>query len=360
LEKPNVAAVYAPFMIFVLVHILQIVLGSYTDKNAGLEFYLLDVNKKQVQKAYEIRQPNASFFCFSKSKEFLFVVSEKGDENSSLSAYKRLPNGKYTLINSYPTLGNDPCYVTYREGSQTIYVANYSGGSVSVFDFSDHALRPVKQLIKYHGKSVVTNRQEASHAHKVVISPDQKYVFITDLGADRIYQHRILADGTLFKNYKSYHIEPGSGPRHLSFHPNGKFAYLINELSGKVDVFLYQNELLERVQTILSDDSNFMSKASAHIEISPDWNWLVVSNRMTKNELVVYKILPSGQLIFNKSYPVAKMPRNFAFDPSGKYLFVGSQTEHKVVTYQFDPKTGTITPFNLEWNVHAPVAIQAF
>jgi 6-phosphogluconolactonase (cycloisomerase 2 family) len=347
-------------MIFLLVQILQLVFGSYTEKNAGLEFYLFNSEKLSFQKAYEIKQANASFFCFSKSKEYLFVVSEKGDVNSSLSAYKRLPNGKYTLINSYPTLGNDPCYVTYREASKTVYVANYSGGSVSVFDFSDLILRPVKQLIKYHGKSIVASRQESSHAHKVVISPDQKYLFVVDLGADRMYQHRILKDGTLYPNYKMYFVNAGSGPRHLSFHPNGKFAYLLNELSGTVDAFVYKNEVLEKIQSIGCDDSQAKVKASAHIEISPDWNWLVCSNRITKNELVVYKILPSGQLIFNKSYPVAKKPRNFAFDPSGKILFVGSQDEHKVVAYSFDAVSGKIAPLHAEAKVYAPVAIQAF
>lgn len=347
-------------MIFVIAQILQLVFGSYTNKNAGLEFYLFNTDQKSFQKAYEIKQTNASFFCFSKSKEYLFVVSEKGDDNSSLSAYKRLPNGKYTLINTYSTLGNDPCYVTYRESSKTVYVANYSGGSVSVFDFSNGLLHPVKQLIGYHGTSIISARQEASHAHKVVVSPDQKYLFVTDLGADRIYQHRILKDGTLFQNYKSYILSPGSGPRHLSFHPNGKFAYLLNELSGTVEVFLYKNELLEKVQSIVCDDSKAPTKASAHIEISPDWNWLICSNRITKNELVVYKILPSGQLIFNKSYSVAKNPRHFTFDPSGKFLFVGSQLEHKVVAYSFEPKTGGIAPLHAEAKVYAPVAISAF
>ena len=347
-------------MIFVIAQILQLVFGSYTEKNAGLEFYLFNTDKPSFQKVYEIKQTNASFFCFSKSKEYLFVVSEKGDFNSTLSAYKRLPKGKYTLINTYPTLGNDPCYVTYREASKTVYVANYSGGSVSVFDFSDAFLHPVKQLIKYPGKSIVASRQEASHAHKVVVSPDQKYLFVVDLGTDRIYQHRILKDGNLFQNYKSYFIPAGSGPRHLSFHPNGKFAYLINELKGTVDVFLYKNELLEKVQSIVCDDSKASLKASAHIEISPDWNWLLCSNRITKNELVVYKILPSGQLIFNKSYSVAKKPRNFTFDPSGKFLFVGSQDEHKVAAYSFESKTGKITPLHVEAKVYSPVAIQAF
>lgn len=347
-------------MILLVLNILQLIFGSYTDKNAGLEFHLFNTETKLIKKAYEIKQENASFFCFSKNRAYMFVVSEKGDANSSLTAYKRLPNGKYAFINCYPTLGNDPCHVTYHEGSKTVYVANYSGGSVSVFDFSDEMLHPVKQLIKYHGKSVIASRQEASHAHKTVVSPDQKYLFITDLGADRIYQHRILKSGKLFQNYKSYFLAPGSGPRHLVFHPNGKFAYLINELSGSVDVFLYKNEILEKIQSLPIDDSQAAVKASAHIEISPDWNWLVCSNRITKNELVVCKILPSGYLIFKDRVPVAKMPRNFVFDPTGKYIFVGSQTENRVVGYQFDSKLGKISPMNLEVKVHAPVAIQAF
>jgi len=344
-------------MIFLLAQVLQILIGSYTDKNAGLEFYLLDLQQNKVQKAYQIKQENASFFCFSKSKEFLFVVSEKGDQNSSLSAYKRFPNGKYGLINSFPTLGNDPCYVTYRESSQTVYVANYSGGSVSVFDFSKNSLKPIKQLLVYKGKSVNVARQEAPHAHKVVISPDNKYLFVTDLGSDRVYQHRILADGKLWPNYKSYHLNPGAGPRHLSFHPNGKFAYLLNELSGTVDVFLYKNEILEKVQSIVCDDSNAPSKASAHIEVSPDWNWLVCSNRITKDELVVYKILPTGQLIFKNRFPVAKKPRFFTFDKSGKILFVASQDENKVQLYFFDAKTGNISAKGLDIAVKKPVVV---
>ena len=267
----------------------QLVIGSYTSRgNPGIEVHDVNGITAKTTALYKIKNSNASYQTFSADYSLMFSVAEEGKGKAGVSAYHLNNAGQYELTNTTPNVGEGPCFVLYRESSQTVYSANYSGGSLSVFKTNKGSLLPIAQHIKYSGSSIDKDRQTSSHAHNVVLSPDQNYLYVTDLGADKIHQHKIYADGTVDEHYKSINIDAGNGPRHMVFNKNGSYAYLISEMKGVVDVFRVTDNQFEKVQTIVADTSSSpLSRGSADIHISPNAKWLVTSNRITSNELKV-------------------------------------------------------------------------
>lgn len=334
----------------------QLLVGSYTKDNPGIEIFDIS-HLGNIQKIYALPVQNASYQTLSEDGKYLFSVTEKGLEQSSVSAFRKNPKGRYEFINRQSTQSADPCYVLYRKASQTIYTANYSGGSVSVFKTKNGTIMPLAQKIQYEGSGPIKNRQASSHAHKVVLSPNQKELFVTDLGTDKIYQHQILSDGTLSPTYKTFIVKPGKGPRHLIFHPNGQFVYVINELNGTVDVFRYLNHQLTEIQSIQADFSQAEVKASADIHLSKDAKWLISSNRITSNSLSIFKVEQDGKLLFDHEVQVGSKPRNFSFDPSGKYVFVASSGDNQVQIFSFNHVTGQLIDTGEIIEVQNPVCL---
>ena len=334
----------------------QLIIGSYTSKgNPGIEVFNWDAKTGAATKSYSLTVPQASYQAISGN--YLFSVSEEGDGKASVSSFQ-MRNGKYEAINTEFSLkGDHPCHLTYREKSKTIYTANYTGGSVSVFQTANGRLKPLAQYIAYTGSSLNKDRQNSAHAHMVALSPDQNTLFVTDLGSDKIYVHRILADGRLAENPQEINITPGNGPRHIRFNTKGDQAYLLNELSSDVDVFAVKGSQMEKIQSIPADTSAVKSKGSADIHISPNGKWLLASNRISSNQVVVFKIEADGKLtrVFHQN--VAKIPRNFTFDPSGMFVLVASQEEDRVQVFHFDDKTGSLKDSHQDILVKSPVSL---
>jgi 6-phosphogluconolactonase (cycloisomerase 2 family) len=334
----------------------QLIIGSYTSKgNPGIEVFNWDAKTGAATKSYSLTVPQASYQAIS--GDYLFSVSEEGDGKASVSSFQ-MRNGKYEAINTEFSLkGDHPCHLTYREKSKTIYTANYTGGSVSVFQTANGRLKPLAQYIAYTGSSLNKDRQNSAHAHMVALSPDQNTLFVTDLGSDKIYAHRILANGLLEESRTEIALTPGNGPRHIRFNVKGDRAYLLNELSSDVDVFAVKGSQLEKIQSIPADTSAAKVKGSADIHLSPNGKWLLASNRISSNQVVVFKIEANGKLtrVFHQN--VAKIPRNFTFDPSGKFVLVASQEEDRVQVFHFDDKTGSLKDSHQDILVKAPVSL---
>lgn len=333
----------------------QLIIGSYTSKgNPGIEVFNWDAKTGTATKSYSLNVPQASYQAIS--GDYLFSVSEEGDGKASVSSFQRR-NGKYVAINTELSRGDHPCFILYREKSKTLYTANYSGGSVSVFTTVHGKISPLTQYIAYPGSSVNKDRQNSAHAHMVALSPDQNTLFVTDLGSDKIYSHRIMANGLLDENRQEINVTPGNGPRHIRFNAKGDRAYLLNELSSEVDVFAVKGAQLEKIQSIAADTSAAKSKGSADIHISPNGQWLLASNRISSNQVVVFKIAADGKLtrVFHQN--VAKIPRNFTFDPSGKFVLVASQEEDRVQVFSFNDETGSIQDLHQDILVKSPVSL---
>jgi 6-phosphogluconolactonase (cycloisomerase 2 family)/enamine deaminase RidA (YjgF/YER057c/UK114 family) len=335
----------------------QLLVGSYTrEGNPGIEVFDASTTSGSVRSRYNRQMSNASFLAVSANTQFLYTVSEQSG-SASVAAFRLNNKGEYDLLNTAAAKGSGPCHVALREATQTVYAANYGSGSLSVFKTENGRLLPIAQHIQYTGSSVNKSRQLGPHAHQVVVSPDQLYLYVNDLGTDRIYQHRIYADGLVNETPVMIQVKPGNGPRHMTFNKTGSHAYLLNELSGTVDVFRVQDGQFSLLQSIASDTSSAESKASADIHVSPNGKWLISSNRITTDQLTVFAINPDGTLRKSGHQPVAKMPRNFNFDPTGQTVWVGSQTENRIQVFSFDDASGKLTDLKKDIQVKMPVCL---
>ena len=336
----------------------QLVIGSYTQSgNPGIEVFDISLQSGKSRKAYEVQAPAASFQHISADGQYLFSITEEAGGKSAISSFMKNAKGQFEKLSSSLTTSPGPCYILYREASKTLYAANYSGGSLSVFKTFEGRISPISQLIQYTGSSVHPSRQKEPHAHMAILSPDQNYLYVNDLGTDKIYQHKLFADGTVDEKYAATTVPAGQGPRHLIFNKSGNNAYLITELKGQVDVFKVSNNQLNLVQTLDADTAKSPDKGSADIHLSPNEKWLISSNRISSNELTIFAVQADGLLKKVRHLTVARKPRNFSFDPTGHFVLVASQDDHKVEVYAFNDQTGELTNTHQDILVKAPVSL---
>lgn len=336
----------------------QLIVGSYTQSgNTGIEIFDISLKTGQSKKAYDLPTPAASFQHISADGQYLFSITEESGGKSAVSSYVKNSKGQFERINSSLTTSPGPCFILYREASKTLYVANYAGGSLSVFKTFEGRISPISQFIQYVGTSINPTRQKESHAHMTILSHDQNYLFVNDLGTDKIYRHKIFADGTVEEKFTATTVPEGQGPRHLIFNKAGNYAYLITELKGQVDVFKVTDNQLDLVQTLDADTAKSTVKGSADIHLSPNEKWLISSNRVSSSELTIFAVQSDGLLKKIKHQTVARKPRNFNFDPTGQFVFVASQDDDKVEIYSFNDLTGELSNTHQDIKVKAPVSL---
>ena len=227
--------------------IQYLLVGTYTasGKSEGIYVYRFNPNRTEatlVSTAKGVENP--SYLAVSKDQKYVYAVNEnhgdKGGEVSSFALDKT--KGELKFLNKQPTGGDDPCYVTVDSTGKNVIVTNYSGGNLSVLKTNaDGSLLPVVQNLMYDGYGVNVTRQEMPHPHSAVLSPDEKNLFVANLGNDRLYRYTFNSTDAntplTAMDPPYYEVPDNSGPRHFTFHPNGKFAYLVNELSGNIIVY---------------------------------------------------------------------------------------------------------------------------
>ncbi|MDB5013599.1 MAG: lactonase family protein [Daejeonella sp.] len=343
----------------------NLIIGTYTQPGKSEGIYVYDFNDatgevkyKSVAKGVE----NPSFLAISKNRKFVYAVNELGGEKKGgVSAFAfDAPSGQLTFINKQNSEGDHPCYISVDKKSKNVIVGNYTGGNLSVLNILPKGgLSPAVQTIQHVGTSVNKERQEKAHMHCTILSPDEKYVFTSDLGTDEVTSYKYspwnvqtpLAQASVTK------VLAGSGPRHLAFHPNGKWAYLVQELNASVNAYDCKNGKLMLKQTISMVADNFKGKVgAADIHVSPDGKFLYASNRGDANDIAIYSIDKIGKLVFVGSQStLGKTPRNFAIDPSGKFLLVANQETDDIYVFKRDLATGLLTQTENKINVGAPV-----
>ncbi|MCZ4245356.1 lactonase family protein [Pedobacter punctiformis] len=342
----------------------NLIIGTYTNsgKSEGIYTYgfnTLTGNTKLKNITKEVANP--SYLTLSSNGKFVYAVNETGN-TSAVSAFTfNAANGKLNFINKQESHGADPCYIT--ADNQNVIIANYSGGSLVVFGRNaDGSLTDPKQIIQHTGKSIdPKGRQKSAHVHMVKFTPDHKYLICNDLGEDQIYIYnynptsndRILTIKNVLKT------NAGTGPRHITFSPNGKFAYLAHEFNGSITGFVYSNGSLKKIQEIGTTEKNFSGKIDgADIHISADGKFLYETNRGDANSISVFAILPTGILRPVETIStLGKGPRNFSIDASGKFLLVAHQYTNDVVIFKRDKISGKLTDSGKRIEVGAPVCL---
>lgn len=344
--------------------------GTYTEgkPDKGIYIYEFDAESGKLEKTGNAENIiNPSFLTISPNGKFLYACTEtKLPGDGTVTAFKiDSINGNITFINKQLSGGANPVYLTVYRNNKFVVNGNYSGGNVSVFTTNDDgSLNPFTQLIQFQDSSINNLRQDKSHIHATVFSPDNNYIFFPDLGADkiRVFQFDSTNSKPLVSAYSFLvNTAAGSGPRHLAFHPNNKYAYCIEELNGMVTAYSYNNGKLDTIQSIFSYSKTQESYGSADIHISPDGRFLYASNRWTdENTISIFSInLNNGQLTLIGHQPTyGDHPRNFTIDPSGNYLLVANQATNNIVVFKRDNETGLLSKTATEINVPNPSCLK--
>jgi len=306
---------------------------------------------------------NPSFLAVSSNAKYLYAVNENGGtQPGSVSAFSfDRSSGKLSYINSRPSGGDHPCYISLDKTNQWLLVANYTGGNIGVVPINKiGALEPLAQLVQHEGSSVDKSRQEKPHVHAAVFSPDGKYVFAPDLGIDKImiYQFNASVNEPLVpSSQSSFNNTAGSGPRHMTFHPSKKWAYVIEELTGTIQAYYYKNGSLSKKQRLATHSTSYKgAKGSADIHISPDGKYLYATNRGDANTITTFSIGVDGTLRWRDYQSTGGMhPRNFMIDPTGNWLLVANRDTDNIVIFKRNKQTGKLTASGNEIKLSSPV-----
>ena len=339
---------------------LSMVVGTYTDGDSkGLYSYNFNQQTGKATPLSEVEISNPSYLTISKNGDFIYSVSEnEGDEATANAFSFHKKSGKMKLINRQKTQGAHPCYIT--TDGKNVVVANYTGGSFTTFEIEkDGSLSPATSFNNFKESHIGpdTIRQSSSHIHCAVFAPDGKHLFVTDLGTDRLYRYEIKNKRIATEKPSYTTIAAGSGPRHFTFAPNGIHAYLINELSGTVVSYLYQQDMLEPLQTLQADTVG--GHGSADIHVSPDGKYLYASNRLQSDGIAIFRINPASGKLTKAGYQLTGIhPRNFIITPNGKFLLVACRDSNVIQVYLRDSKTGLLEDTKQDIPLSKPVCIQ--
>ena len=344
----------------------HLLIGTYSveGKTNGIHVYRFDSQSGEATMAQSVTElSNASYLAISSDGKNVYAVSE-GSGGGSVNAYSFNPvSGALTGLNSVPAQG--PCYVSVDDAKSVVFAGNYGGGSVLAVHLNHDGsfLEDNLQTIRHEGSSVNKDRQEKPHVHSVVLSLDDRHLLVPDLGTDKVYQYRVdtkQRHALIPMDVPFLAVNPGGGPRHLTFHPNGKHAYLILELEGAVMALDYSKGKLTSKQTISMVSSDFKGRVSgADIHTSPDGKFLYASNRGDVNEIAIYSIDRNGMLtLTGRQSVLGKTPRNFVIDPTGNFLLVANQNTNEIIIFKRDVNSGLLTPTGKKIEVDKPVCLK--
>jgi 6-phosphogluconolactonase len=345
----------------------KLIIGTYTSSPASDGIFVYDFNSETGDVALKFKVPgveNPSYLAVSLDGKHVFAVNEV--KNGTVSSFLfNSTTGELSFLNKVSSGGSGPCYVSVDDKNKYVFAGNYNSGSLSAIPLKeDGSLSSDIQSIQQEGSSINKGRQQGPHVHSVVLSPDNHYLFTPNLGTDKVCIYRFdpsnVSKPLVPADTEFISVRAGSGPRHIIFHPNSKYAYLIHEMDGIITGYDYKNGQLTEKQTITMLASDFKGRVgAADIHVSPDGKFLYGSNRGDANEIVIYSIDKKGVLSYvGRQSSMGKSPRNFAIDPSGNYLLVANQDSNEIIIFKRDSKTGLITAIETRIQVNKPVCLK--
>ena len=348
--------------------------GTYTEKNSkGIYAFRFDAATGKLSPlglAAEINTP--SFLAVHPNHQFLYAVNEVGNfggqKSGAVSSFSiDLKTGKLTFLNQVSSHGTGPCHLSLDKTGKDLLVANYDGGSVAVFPVDpDGRLHEASAAIQHKGSSVNKERQEGPHAHCIFTSPDNRFALASDLGLDKILvYHFDPAKGTLTPNNPPFgKAPPGAGPRHLAFHPNGRYVYVINEIQCTLSTFAYDAahgalRLKDTVSTLARGYNVTDKDSTAEVEVHPSGKFVYGSNR-GHDSIAVFGVDPAEGTLTQVEIvsTLGKTPRGFGIDPTGSFLIAGNQDSDSLVVFRINPETGRLTPTGQKLEAYSPVSVE--
>jgi|WetSurMetagenome_2_1015567.scaffolds.fasta_scaffold00097_38 6-phosphogluconolactonase len=311
--------------------------------------------------AYFIIHPNGKFLYTCNSNDFA-----KGYTGQTITAYKiDSESGRLQLINQQSSGGADPSFISMDSSGKYLFVANYKGGSIAVIEINpDCSLGKITSNIFHSGRSVDSLRQTQPYAHSVRPDPSNRFTLAADLRVDKLFVYRFDAlTGSLAPGDPPFvSVTPGSGPRHTAFHPDGKFLYLVNEMASNVITYRWDpsSGRLTELQTSSTLPADYKGKnACAEIEVSHDGKFLYASNRGYESIAVFSVNRRTGKISLVENVPtLGHSPRNFTFDPTGKWLIVTNHLSNNAVVFKVDKRNGHLTPVGEPVTVESPFCVR--
>lgn len=339
-----------------------LLVGSYAaPQEEGIKVYAWDNEKGEATYVSGLTGiSNPSYQVVSADGERVYSVGE--DEGMTSTAHALSfdkANGKLTLMNTRLTQGGAPCYINISPDGKYVITANYMGANISLIPIETSArLSENVSTIHFKGEGEIKNRQDQPHLHCVEFTPDGKFLLANDLGTDKIHVFPLDSDGKLDeKAVFDVNLESGSGPRHVCFSNDGRFAYLINEISGKVTALAYDGQGLTPIQYIESDTVN--AQGSADIHLSPDGKFLYASNRLKSDGIAVFGVNQETGMLTKVGYQLTGIhPRNFVITPDGRFLLVACRDSHVVQIFARDEKTGLLVDTGKSIETSKPVCLK--
>lgn len=359
---------FLPLAMFAQNDRINLLIGTYTNtgKSKGMYVYDFDATTGSASLKNMVELVNPSFLTISADRNYVYAVTQTAEREGAANAYAfDEATGELTFLNQQLAQANGPCHITIDSKGQYVIVSNYSDGKVSVFPVEkDGSLGTLVQLIEHEGSGPNPDRQQGPHVHSAFFSPDEKQLYVQDLGTDKVniydFQPENKQAPLVAAAQPFVKSAPGGGPRHAAVSRDGNYLYLIEEMIANVMVYAKTDGLLEPIQEIsINEDGYEGSNGAADIELSPDGKFLYASNRGDANTLAIYAVNASdGKLtkVGNQSV-LGQRPRNFTISPDGGYLLVANQGTDDVVIFSRDSNTGLLTDTGSRINVGAPVCL---
>jgi 6-phosphogluconolactonase len=353
---------------------LLVYFGTYTGaKSKGIYVSHLDLKSGALsppQLAAETISP--SFLAIHPESGFLYAVNEVDQVDDkptgAVTAFSiDRKTGALRMLNRQSSMGAGPAHLSVDRTGHDVLVANYGGGSVAVLPIAaDGTLQPASAFIQHTGSSVNPDRQKEPHAHAINLDPSNRFAYVADLGLDKVLIYSFdAAKGSLVANAPPFaSVQAGAGPRHFAIHPNGRFAYVINELNCTVTAFTRDTTrggltMMQTISTLPVGEKVLSAYSTAELLVHPSGKFLYGSNR-GHDSIVVFKIdEKTGRLTYVENVPTqGSTPRGFGIDPAGTFLLAANQRSDSVVVFRIDRQTGRLTLAGHSIEVGAPVSIE--
>ncbi|TCC94217.1 lactonase family protein [Pedobacter frigiditerrae] len=346
---------------------MRFLVGCYTSEtdNNGLHLLELDGQNNSINSITSHVVANPSYLTFSSDGSVIYTVNESHTPSDKVTAISfDRKTQKLETINEIDICGADPCFISTDSKGKYLFTANYSDGTLSCVSLhADGSLANLVQVIK-HPTDPSDELHPNTHMHAALLSPDKQFLLVTNLGLDTLSLYNYQPD-----NHKEplkeipeqvYQFPIGTGPRHLLFSSNGKFAYVVGELDGSVHVLAWDNGVLSFVQKAMLMPSDFNGKNSAaDIHFGADGRFIYLSNRGDANQLISFAVnQETGELtLLQRTATLGNGPRNFAVDPSGNYLLVAHQYSNEIRLFKIDKITGGLIDTGISHAINNPVFV---
>jgi 6-phosphogluconolactonase len=338
-------------------------IGTYTKGGSkGIYSFTLDTTEARITDINETAHlENPTYLTISSDNRYLYSVAKEG-ETGGVTAFSINGDGTLIELNRQMLPGSSPCHVSVDSKNRYAFSANYHKGSVESYliNQEDGSVHPAASIIKHEG-SGPDQRQEKPHTHYAGVTPDENYLAVVELGIDALITYAVNDDSTLSKAHL-LPLKAGSGPRHLVFHPNGKFAYIMTEFSSEVIALTYYKEdghFTEKqyISTLPAEFSE--NNQGSAIQISSDGRFVYAGNR-GHNSIAVFSVnQETGELAFVESISTeGDWPRDFMLDPTEKFILASNQESSNLVLYSRDEETGRLTLIQSDIEVPFPVCIK--